>query len=200
MSYLRYDEREIIRKLDQLDPTAKVSFAAACAQRQMPNYLAFSEKTGQGEPHTLITILECAWWDALGRKKMSDDEVRVNLDRCMALIPKEDEVPWVDEQPYAEDAASAVVYVLRARNTGESQDAAYAARVAYEALDHHVINRLGVDDEDRAFMHPVVQAELTRQQRDLDDLRGCDGRIAEVIARLQDRAKAEATTFFGPVS
>ena len=79
--------------MDRLDPATKVSFAAACAQSQIPWHLAFSELNDQDEPNTLITILECAWWDALGRKKMSDDEVRVNLDRCMALIPKEDEGP-----------------------------------------------------------------------------------------------------------
>jgi len=199
MSYIRYDEREIIRKLDQLDPVAKVSFAAACAERQIPGYIVFSNQTGRGDPDALIAILERVWRDALGRK-MTDDEVLLELDRCMALIPKEDEAPWVNEQAYAEDAALAVAYALRARSRGESQEAAYAARVAYEALDHHVINRLGVDDDEGVLMHPVVQAELIRQHRDLDELRVDDAGLTEAVSRLRDRARAEAAIFFGPVS
>jgi uncharacterized protein YjaG (DUF416 family) len=199
MTYLRYDERELIRKLDQLYPAAKVAFAAACAQRQLPCYIIFSNQTGRGDSDTLSAILERVWLDALG-SKMSDEEALLELDRCMALIPEEDEEPWVIEQVYAGDAASAVAYALRTRNTGASQEAAYAARVAYEALDHHVINRLGVDGDDRVLKHALVQAELARQHRDLDELRKHAGATAEMIAHIRDRARVEAAVFFGPVS
>jgi uncharacterized protein YjaG (DUF416 family) len=199
MSYVRYDEQEIIRKLDQLHTRAKVAFAAACAERQVPGYVAFSRQTGRGEPHALIDILERVWRDVLG-DKMLDDEIQRQLARCMALIPQEDEGPWVNEQAYAEDAASAVVYALRARTTGESQEAAYAARVAYEALDHHVINRLGVEDDDHVLAHPVVQAELAHQHRDLDELLGASADLTALLIRLRDRASTEAATFFGPIS
>jgi hypothetical protein len=131
---------------------------------------------------------------------MSENEIQWELNRCMALIPQEDEGPWINEQAYAEDAASAVAYALRARRAGESQEAAYAARVAYEALDHHVINRLGIKDDAHVLAHPVVQAELARQHRDLDVLLGADADLAELLARLRDRASAEAAIFFGPVS
>jgi hypothetical protein len=46
-----------------------------------------------------------------------------------------------------------------------------------------------------------VQAELTRQRRDLDELLAARvGDVREVAARLRDRAKAEAGIFFGHVS
>lgn len=198
MSYFRYNEREIIHKLDRLNPWAKVTFAAACAERQIPGYVAFSRQTGSGDPGLLITILERVWQDALGRK-MSNEELLLELDRCMTLIPREDEGPWVNEQAYAEDAASAVAYALRTRNTGDSHEAAYAARVAYEALDHYVINKLGVSDGERVLTHPAMQAELARQHRDLDELIGASGDKTELVARLRDRARAEAVIFFGPV-
>jgi hypothetical protein len=118
----------------------------------------------------------------------------------MALIPQEDEGPWINEQAYAEDAASAVTYALRARNTGESQDAAYAARVAYEALDHHVTNRLGIEDDENVLAHPVVQTELARQHRDLNELLGANSDPTTLLARLRYRASTEAATFFGPTS
>jgi uncharacterized protein YjaG (DUF416 family) len=199
MSCIRYDEREIIRKLDRLDPRAKVAFAAACAERQIPGYMAFSQQTGRGDPYALIDILEHVWRDGRG-DPMSADADQIELLRCMALIPRDDEGPWINEQAYAEDAASAVAYALRARNTGMSQEAAYAARVAYEALDHHVINRLGIEDDGHVSEHPVVQAELARQHRDLDELLGADAALAQTVVRLRARARTEAAIFFGPVS
>jgi uncharacterized protein YjaG (DUF416 family) len=197
MSYVRYDEQEVIRKLDELDPSAKTAFAAACAERQMPGYIAFSNQTGRGDPDALIAILEDIWQDVLGNK-MPEDELQKNLNRCLTLIPHEDEVPWLNEQAYAEDAASAVAYALRTRSTGDSHEAAYAARTAYEALDHHTINRLGIEDNERVLEHPVVQAELERQHRDLDELLRPDVGLIELFARLRSRASAEAMIFFGP--
>ena len=205
MTYVRYDEQLLIRKLDQLDPRSKAAFAAACAERQMPGYIVFSEQTRRGDPATLISILERVWRD-LGGDQMPDDEIHRELDRCMELIPQEDEGSWVPEQAYAEDAASAVAYALRARSTGESQEAAYAARVAYEALDYFVSNRDNIDrnipgEEQRVLSAPLVQAEIERQRRDLDELLGAQLQdVTSAISRVRDRAKAEAAEFFGPVS
>ena len=45
---------------------------------------------------------------------------------------------------------------------------------------------------------PLVQAELARQLRDLDELfRAADEDVQQVAARFHDRAKAEGKIFFG---
>lgn len=199
MSFIRYDEQEIIRKLNQLDPKCRVAFAAACAERQIPSYVVFSKQTGRGNPDVLIDILERVWSD-LPDGNMPQDALQRELSRCMALLPQEEEGPWINEQAYAEDAVSAVAYALRARSTGDSQEAAYAARVAYEAVDHHVINRLGIESDDHVLAHPVVQAELARQHRDLDELQRANIDRSELFARLRERASVEAAVFFGPGS
>lgn len=196
MSYLRYDEIEIIRKLDLLDPKAKLAFAAACAARQIPGYVMFSRETGRGDSYALISVLERVWRDVLG-EQMLDHEVQRELEQVMALIPQEDDGPWVNEQAYAEDAASAVAYALRTRITGASREAAFAARVAYEALDHHIMNRLGVENDEHVLRHPVLQAELSRQHRDLDELLGSNLNRTALFTRLRDRANTESASFFG---
>jgi hypothetical protein len=128
---------------------------------------------------------------------MSGEQVREDLSRCMELIPGEDEEPSVDEQAYADDAASAIAYALRTLDSGESQEAAWAARRAYEAADHHVMYRLGLEGESQVLAHPVVQTELSRQHRDIEELLGAPESSTELFVRLRDRAKAEASTFFG---
>jgi hypothetical protein len=98
-----------------------------------------------------------------------------------------------------------VVYALRAKLAGEAQEATWAARVAYEALDNFVINTEHIDtnksgEEQHVLAHPLVQAELARQQRDLDELRGGMQDPALLIRRLRDRAQAEAAIFLAPLA
>jgi uncharacterized protein YjaG (DUF416 family) len=201
---LRFDEAQLVKMLDRLPRELRVVFAAACAERLLPAYAAFSERAGRGDPTALrhsLTLL----WDDLGGSRLSDEEVQTNLDACMELIPQEDDGPWVPEQASGEDAGAAVAYALRCRQNGESQEAAWAARRAYEALDHFVINRENIDvnkpgAEARALGHAVVQAELARQRRDVDELLGDAKAVQQAAARLRDRAQKESAVFFGAVS
>jgi hypothetical protein len=55
--------------------------------------------------------------------------------------------------------------------------------------------------EARVLAHPIVQAELARQRRDIDELDSAPAQdLGAVVARLRDRAKVEAASFFGAVS
>jgi uncharacterized protein YjaG (DUF416 family) len=202
---LRFDEARLVKMLDRLPRDLRVVFAAACAERLLPAYAAFSERAGRGDPTALrqsLTLL----WDDLDGKRLPDGEVQTNIDTCMELIPQEDDGPWVPEQASAEDAGAAVAYALRCRQNGQSQEAAWAARRAYEALDHFVINREKIDvnkpgAEARVLGHAAVQTELARQRRDLDELLGGDAKaVQQAAARLRDRAQKESALFFGAVS
>jgi hypothetical protein len=124
-------------------------------------------------------------------------ELRAERDRCVALVSSdEDHEPWIDEQPYADDACSAIAYALRALDTGEPQEAAWAGRMGYEAADHHVMRRLGVEGEPQVLAHPIVQAELARQRRDVDALLGARCDSVELFVGLRERARREGPGFF----
>lgn len=204
MKMLHYNEEESIHLLEQIPPLLRVTFAAACAERLLPAYAIYSQHSGRGEPETLATILERLWGDLQGAP-LNNHAIQANLDTCMSLIPHEDDEPWVTEQPYAEDAATALAYALRARLNGESQEAAWAARCAYEAADHYVVNRVGVDTnqpngEYTVLSHPVVQAELQRQRHDLNDLMRMSERddMGRLVALIRTRAQEAANHFFAP--
>src|SRR5262245_55148515 len=137
MTMLRHDEAALVCHLGRLGNDSRVAFAAACAERLLPAYNEFCRRAGRGSRDALAGILEKVWLHLLGNK-MSTAQIRAELDRSMSFIPGEDDEPWVDEQPYADDAASAVAYALRALETGEPREAAWAARRAYDAADHHV--------------------------------------------------------------
>jgi hypothetical protein len=103
---------------------------------------------------------------------MSLTEVQNTLDACLNLIPGEDDL---DECGCVEDAVSAVCCAYRTRLTGASQEAAWAARRAYECSDNRALaqrraNVSRIDDEDVIARDPSVQSELQQQLRDLEKL------------------------------
>ena len=201
MTFHHYNEQDLAKDLRRLPERLRTAFAAATAVRLMPAYAGFSRKTGRGDPAKLAAIIERLWRDLEG-DKMSADQVRENIDLCTTLTPQEDEGPWVLEQAAAEDASAALAYALRCRQSGDSQEAAWAARRAYEAIDHFVIAQEGIDTnrpgaEERVISHPLVQAELARQRRDLEELLSVsEAATADLLTRLKHRASTEAESFF----
>jgi hypothetical protein len=123
----------------------------------------------------------------------------------MSLLPN-DEPEGLEQQAYANDAVASVAYAIRARLTGDCQEAMWAARRAYEALDHYVIARsnpiiVEPDAEDRITAHPLVQAELRRQRADLSQLQEAAMNLAnerEIISDLRNRSQIDAALFFDP--
>src|SRR5262245_49626325 len=106
---------------------------------------------------------------------MSDGDLDCYIDTCTQLMDEVVDAPWIEQQAAAEDATAALAYALRCRKTGKAQEAAWAARRAYDALDDYVINREGIDtnapDGDiRVLAHPLIQAEFERQNRDFEEL------------------------------
>jgi uncharacterized protein YjaG (DUF416 family) len=199
MELLDYDENELAEKLGRLSIPHRTAFAAAIAERLLPAYLPFTQRTGRGNPAALKELLDDLWGDLEGHTATTKQEQGIEL--CMSLIPDEDQEPWVTEQVYADDASAALVYALRSRKDGQVQDVVWAARRSYDALDHFVTNLEGVDvnepgAEQRVLSHHLVQAELSRQQRDLRELAATEMDLPQVAERLRNRAKAESASVF----
>lgn len=198
----RYNEQALIEKLQKIPSESRVAFALLCAERLLPMFKAFHEETGKGNFSALASIADRLWKDIAG-EKMANEEIEAKLETCMGSMPSEEDASssfWA----HAEDAVSALAYALRARLSGESQEAAWAARRAYESLDEYVIQRHSIDlnkpgGELQVMQHPLVQAELWRQQRDLDELQSIadPGELAKTSIRLRTRAIQDGLLFFG---
>jgi uncharacterized protein YjaG (DUF416 family) len=198
---IKYDEQKTVRALSLLPAKLRSAFAAACAERLLPAYLAFSKQTGRGHPEWISSIADRLWQDLEG-DEMSPEQVQEAARYCEQLVPGENQEPWSSVQAYADDAAAAMAYALRCRQNGDEQEAAWASRRAYEALDHFVISlnddENGTVNEDRVLSHPLVQTELMRQERDLEELAASpQDAMRSLIARIKLRARAESKDFFG---
>ncbi|HXY57843.1 MAG TPA: DUF416 family protein [Methylocystis sp.] len=196
-----YDESHLIKMLDALPRELRTAFAALCAERLAPAYAAFAGRLGSLDAAKLTSILGRLWL-ALNGEPITGEEIQSDLDLCMTLIQADDEGQWSSLRAYAEDAVASVAYALRAQQNGESQEAAWAARRAYEAIDHFVINRDKIDTsevgaEKRIIDHPLVQQELAQQQKDLDDLNALahQSEWREELTKLRARAAVHSYDF-----
>lgn len=201
MRILKFNDKALKTELDRIAVPLRVAFAAAVAERLLPAYVTYSRKTGRGDPHLLTEILERLWRDIDGIK-MTPEELQRNIDLSTELIPQEDEEPWIPDQAWAEDAAAAVLFALSARQNGKSQESVWAARRAYDALDHFVTTQEDIDysdvgAEERIISNPLVQAEFLRQQRDLRELVAVDRHDeSTLVQKIRQRAKAESLGVF----
>jgi hypothetical protein len=198
---LDFDELDLLARLARLPSKLRVVFAALCAERQLPNYIRFSERSGWGNPNILKEALESIWQDVQGQP-LTKAQLETILERCEPFIPTGEE-DTKEETAYAEDAATSIAYAIEARLTDDPQKAAWAARRAYSAVDHFIMSQIDstrVTREDEQFIlsHPLVQAELRRQQADLEELELASAETslqASVISKLRDRARRDAEFF-----
>lgn len=199
---LRFSRAQLSSKLEQLPLPLGLIFAASCAERLLPAYITFSELAEQGEPETLTSILARLWRDIRG-ERMTESEIQASIDTCMELIPSDDDESLDVEPAYAENASAALAYALTSLQKCDSREAMWSAEQVYEALDHFVVNRDNVNlnalgAEGRIIGDPLIQAELARQLRDIDELLCAgDEDVKQVATRFRDRARAESKVLFG---
>jgi hypothetical protein len=198
---MTYDEGALKSSLDHLPAKLQSVFAALCAERLAPAYPPFAMRNRR-PPMQLAKLLAKLWQDLLGLA-MTREDLQASLDESVALVPDDDDT-FVGVPFYASDAAAAVAYAFSARLTGDAQEAAWAARRAYEALDHFVTPAYepGIEPAPihmSLIAHPLVEEELARQRRDLKELRTLSGAPLSkaILQELRARAQTEAYAFLG---
>jgi hypothetical protein len=189
-------------QLGQLPKELMVSFAAACTQRLAPGYFLYFRETGRGDMVLFSHMLYNLWSTLLGNTS-SALMITKYINICISLIPKENNERWTPEQSLAESAATSLTYSYRCLQNADPQEAVWAASQCYELLDELTLNSENIDTntsdgENRVLQHPIIQAELARQHRDLDELlksKGMENKT--MIETLRNRAQKDADIFFG---
>lgn len=191
--YLAFDEPWLIEQLRLLSRRPRVAFAAACAQRLYPPYAPFADEGVYGGPGELSAMLDGLW------SKCEADQVDLawaeqSHERLAELIPHDDDVEWGVPGHEEANLFSHVLFgAIHSYRQGDAESAAEAAWYAYQVRWMTVRDRHDMDyplGVEAAEHEPIVQAELTRQRRDLEELlRGPDA--PELVRRLRERATRE---------
>jgi uncharacterized protein DUF416 len=203
MPIIRFDEKNLVKELNMLPKSLRVAFAAACAQRLVPNYIRYAAMAKKADAAAVLQGLANVW-GRLDGKPLSAGVLSKCRDACISLIPDYDE-EYIDRQEIAEDAVLSVIYAIDAELSGDSRHAAGAAESVYNSLYHHITSRVDLNSDGpdtllRVDSYPIVQAEFQRQRADMADLRGAaknSGSERAVIARIRRRAGADSIGLFG---
>jgi len=191
-----YRRPELEQQLRQLTPDKRIVFAAAIAERIMPQYRRFCRETGQGNLDFLRHTLNWLWDDILERK-LPDQFIEDLRDQCEALIPGDDAI-WVEATAYAQDAVGAIYCVLSSRITGDIADTIGAAQFICDTIYDSIMRRVDVDLRKSDWYEivlndPVMQQELARQSRDAVQL-GQNDITPRIVQRIRRRARLESRT------
>lgn len=179
----QYDEQALVSAFAKLEADCLVAFATAAATRQLPVYEYFMKDAGGVDcirPRSITARL----WNSLTQPVDAACWTGL-LEEVMSLIPDEGTAPLAD------DSVSSLAYAIRCLLNPDPQEAAWAARRAYEAADQAAIwdldVQLGLPETEAALQaHVFVQRELAHQALDLQLLGS--GLIDEVKARALHNA------------
>lgn len=166
----KFDENALINELEGMPNAPRIAFAAATATRQLGSFERLACRYGAEavqRPREIVVQL----WDDLQEPIVNRAAWSERLDEVMGLLP-EDSDDCLLGLAMAEDALSSVAYAIRCLITHSAQEAAWAARRAYEAADQAAIKVLGLTPglpnvELVIRAHSFVQRELARQRNDL---------------------------------
>lgn len=193
---LTFDETRIVNRLALLPAWTRPAFAAAAASRLLPSFRVFHTERplrDRGELDDALGVV----WDNIPEIGIAKTELDKVVDRTLMILPSEI-LSTSEFHPFAEDAVTSVAYALRALASGEPQEAAWAARHVYEAVDCFATSQICGDstsfEKDRKILeHPAVQLELSRQQRDLSMLaQSLCLPAQETITRLREAVSLES--------
>jgi hypothetical protein len=200
-----YDEAALCARLSELEPWRRTVFAASCAERLLPAHETWGAAHPESpQPASLREILGRVW-DGVYADEPPPEDVLAMADTAGWALPAEpgtadeDLGHWV---ALGENAALAVACVLQTWATGDPVVAAWAARQAYEAVeqsalvrrDHVPFDHQGWETltEDR-----LVQAELRRQNQDLEELSKTPRHDPLLIEEIRGYATMDTKAFLG---
>jgi len=183
----------LLEKLGQFQESKRVAFAAACAGRALPVYIAHVERVDKAhragmELEQVTLALEFVWTNLTnGNQSTGEAQGFIGILEQIIIEKEECSSPWAPFDSEALYAAYSIIYSLQAYLNGNLEDAVGAARSNYNILGYYCYetDRSATDLRDgdvrsiesvrarqreellRFETHPLVQAELGRQQQDV---------------------------------
>ena len=207
MTVFKIDDKQLTNDLAELPRTLLMAFAAACAQRLLPNYLRYASAARHAKPAAMSNAL-AGLWSMIESGHFDEGVLAKDYDLCLSLIgdANKNDSPrreYIQGGAEAEDAVLAIAYAIRARN-GDPEEGAAAAEQAVNAIYNYLIEHQDVDLHDKerhrkADAHPIMQMELRRRHADLTELRAAarnPGSERAVIQRIQRRAEVDAVSLW----
>ncbi len=170
-----YSKKLIESKLTSLDQKGQIAFGAACCERMIPNYSAFSQECEWGD----VTILRNALdqiWSHIEEKTLLEEKIETLSNLCVKCAPDLDDFRSL-LAGHAQNAALSICAVFDYLLTKESERIAQVSAFSVDTVDSHVqeIESMSPSDSDfekKIRNHPLMEAEINWQFSALTYLNG----------------------------
>lgn len=200
---LTFSRSHVADKLRELPVLSCGGFAAAAATRTVPSYVEYCIETRTEDSGQVSAALSYVWNFLEGT--VSDLQAVRHYYNLAYAQTRVLAIPGAEWPPWVQDAAVAVVYCLEFLLDRDVEDAINAASNSFDAAWQYTVflavrskprdSRYHVD---RWLSNPIVQLELSRQERDLSMLKNSDPQqLAATIKALRDLAERERVVPIG---
>jgi hypothetical protein len=190
---------EIIRRLEKLPPQHCTAFSAACCERLVPNYRAFSTVHHLGEFDILKQALETVW-QSLNDRSVTEDNFKtllVQLEKLMLDFDEHHSI-FVEQAAYAVDT---VVSTLQYCVSGEKEYVANIVEILATTTETYLrdvalpytrtfISKDKVEVFDQWIWNsPLLTGELESLKGELDILEAQANLNPKFLENLKERAR-----------
>lgn len=158
------------RELNKIPEVCQLAFGAACCERALPNYIAFSNAEHWGDPRILRGALDRVWKIIAG-EDVVEDEIKGLEKQCHAATPDSDDFGSVLGTA-GQEASIAIQLLLRYCLEADPQYGLRISTLQRDTIDCFVQDQLDLDPMDPRLneiieAHPLMREELERQKNDL---------------------------------
>jgi ferritin-like protein len=191
---LRFDESRLVLEVRRLGSVKSIVFSASCATRLWATIQKC--EIGRDNIREILSNGILNIWNSICSRNRDRIYFQKIIDSLISAIPNEDNGFSKNYYFLLEDAIAATAYTLRGIVIGEAQESVWAARRVYESLDRFETIRLGVREYDSLSESTIlnsnlIQIELSRQQRDINELQSLDRDIENLVLSFKGRAESE---------
>jgi uncharacterized protein len=187
-----FDEERLMIALLKLESRKRIVFGAACCERMLHNYQRFMEDARWGDFDSLRLAVDAIWRRG-GGQLTEPFELRGFLAKCEEGAPHSENFDSL-YTTLAQDAVFAVCNAIDFLLGEEIESIVSVGRYSTDSVDFFVQEQEAMlsqdpDLEDKILKHPLMQQELLRQKRDLEELQSLD--ISDSGALLGFRTRAQ---------
>lgn len=191
-----FDRKSLAQALGTLSTQGKLAFALSCAERLLPNYVAFQRESGWGDAGALRAALDVAW-ACLEGSRPSLSAIALLREQVRAAEPETEDFQGPLVSP-ALDAAAAAGLLLQFVEEGNLDHIVEMALLCRDTVDMFVRGDEAFDPMNRDAEAKVqgsrrMRDEMQRQSDDVARLRSFAGSPVDVaVLRVEWRERGKS--------
>lgn len=202
-----YNLNALKTELEELSPTHRIAFAASICERLLPNYNIFAKEEAWGNPAALRLSLDEVW-QILQGKPADAEKIRQLLKDIDAAAPHSDNVTKSQYCYEAQEACSAIDFLLEACIEPTSQRVIKVAERVRDTIDGFITceeetinpswSEKPLEEQNTEITsHPFAVREMAKQSEDLQRLKEVESLGEGFLEWLRTSSHNNGTSLIG---